>query len=220
VAYNAWTHIMQRTFENDGVVLYINGVAVDRFQADYEAATLAITPTPNRNLYVGAGSGGGTNFFTGQIDNLKLAVAGAVAGGGPDYGVVNLAADNDYIAFALPNMGFVTGDVNGDGVVNGTGTGPAATDDVRFFIDHWLAERRVDNILVGDLTSRTTLGDLNFDGRTSLADWAILRTAHGAGSGLDLEALLAGVPEPSTVAIAAWATVFLCGLARKRLRFA
>ena len=104
-------------------------------------------------------------------------MAGAVAGGGPDYGPVNLAVDNDYIAFALPNMGFVTGDVNGDGVVNGTGTGPAATDDVRFFIDHWLAERRVDNILVGDLTSRTTLGDLNFDGRTSLADWSILRAA-------------------------------------------
>ena len=54
VAYNAWTHIMQRTFENDGVVLYINGVAVDRFQADYEVATIAITPTPNRSIYVGS----------------------------------------------------------------------------------------------------------------------------------------------------------------------
>ena len=32
MTYNAWTHIMQRTFENDGVVLYINGVAVDRFK--------------------------------------------------------------------------------------------------------------------------------------------------------------------------------------------
>ena len=220
VTYNAWTHIMQRTFENDGVVLYINGVAVDRFQADYEVATIAITPTPNRSIYVGADSGGDANFFTGQIDNLKLAVAGAVAGGGPDYGPVSLAADNDYIAFALPNMGFVTGDVNGDGVVNGTGTGPAATDDVKFFIDHWLAERRVDNILVGDLTSRTTLGDLNFDGRTSLADWSILRTAHVAGAGLDLEALLAGVPEPSTAAIAAWAALVFCGLARKRRKFA
>ena len=60
----------------------------------------------------------------------------------------------------------------------------------------------MNNILVGDLTSRTTLGDLNYDGRTSLADWSILRAAHGAGAGLDLGALLAGVPEPSAAALA------------------
>jgi hypothetical protein len=115
----------------------------------------------------------------------------------------------------LQTYTLVQGDVNGDGVVNGTGTGPAATDDVSFFIAHWLAERRVNNILVGDLTSRTTLGDLNYNGWTSLADWSILRAAHGAGAGLDLGALLAGVPEPSTAALAALAAMAICGLPRR-----
>jgi hypothetical protein len=217
VAFNQWTHIMQRTITNTGVALYINGVAVSRFNAGYTASTVAVTPTPDRNMYVGAGSGGTTNFFTGQVDSLKLGVYGDnTAGGGQNWGNFDLAVDNDYIAFALPNMGFVNGDVNGDGVVNGTGSGPAATDDVRFFIDHWLAERRVNNFLIGDLTSRTTLGDLNFDGRTSLADWNILRNAHVGGAGLDLDALLAGVPEPSTAAIAALAALLVSGLARKR----
>ena len=74
----------------------------------------------------------------------------------------------------------------------------------------------MNNILVGDLTSRTTLGDLNYDGRTSLADWSILRAAHGAGAGLDLGALLAGVPEPSAAALA-WrvAAMAIYGLARR-----
>jgi hypothetical protein len=215
VTYNGWTHIMQRTFENDGVALYVNGVAVSRFNADYEVNTNAITPTPDRGIYVGAASGGATNFFTGQLDNLKIAVAGAVMGG-TDFGAVNLATENDYIAFAVPNMGFANGDVNGDGVVNGTGTGPAATDDVRFFIDHWLAERRVNNIVVGDLTSRTTLGDLNFDGRTSLPDWHILRSAHVGGASLDLGALLAGVPEPSTLSLLGAALSAALGFSRRR----
>jgi hypothetical protein len=163
-------------------------------------------------MYVGAGSGGGSNFFTGQIDSLKLGVFGDnTAQGGQNWGNFDLGVDNDYIA----NLHLVQGDVNGDGVVNGTGTGPAATDDVSFFIAHWLAERRVNNILVGDLTSRTTLGDLNYDGRTSLADWALLRAAHGAGAGLDLGALLAGVPEPSTAALAVLTATAICGLARR-----
>jgi len=216
VAFNQWTHIMQRTISNTGVALYINGVAVSRFNAGYTASTIAVTPTPDRNMYVGAGSGGTTNFLTGQVDSLKLGVYGDnTAQGGQNWTDFNLGVDNDYIAFALPNMGFVNGDVNGDGVVNGTGAGPAATDDVSFFIAHWLAERRVNNILIGDLMSRTTLGDLNFDGRTNLADWNILRSAHGAGARLDLDALLAGVPEPATVVLAAWAALLVSGLARK-----
>ena len=172
VAFNGWTHLMQRTFGNGGVAVYINGVAMSRFNAGYTASTIAVTPAPNLNMYVGAGSGGATNFFTGQIDNLKLGIYGNnTAQGGQDWTDFNLGVDNDYIA----NLNLVNGDVNGDGFVNGTGTGPAATDDVSFFIAHWLNERRVNGFVIGDLTSRTTLGDLNYDGRTSLADWNILR---------------------------------------------
>jgi hypothetical protein len=217
VAYNQWTHIMQRTFENDGVVLYVNGVAISRFNADYEVTTLPISPAPNLDIYVGAGSGGASNFLTGQVDSLKIGVAGQM-GTTPNYGPVNLAVDNDYIAFALPNMNFVNGDVNGDGVVNGNGTGPVGTDDVSFFVNQWRIrpEKRINNILVGDLTTRTTMADLNFDGRISLADWGILRAAHVGGASLDLEALLAGVPEPSTGALMSIVLLSLAGLTRRR----
>jgi hypothetical protein len=62
------------------------------------------------------------------------------------------------------------------------------------------------------------MGDLNFDGRTSLADWAMLRAAHGAGASLDLASLLgASIPEPSTAAIAvAGLVVFGSALRRRR----
>jgi hypothetical protein len=111
----------------------------------------------------------------------------------------------------------VNGDVNGDGVVNGNGSGPVATDDVSFFIDHWLDQRTVNGFVMGDLTSRTTLGDLNFDGRTSLADWAILRGAHAAGASLDLGALLgASIPEPSTAALAFLAALAIGAVATRR----
>lgn len=109
---------------------------------------------------------------------------------------MNIGTQNDFIA----SRNLVAGDVNGDGVVNGTGSGPAASDDVRFFIDHWLDERRVNGFLTGDLLSRTTMGDLNFDGRTSLADWSILRNAHAGGASLNLASLLGTtVPEPTTI---------------------
>jgi hypothetical protein len=217
VQYNQWTHIMQRTFDNDGVALYVNGVAVSRINADYEEDTVA--EAGNLNMYVGANSGATANFFTGQLDDIKLHVAGVytpMANPIPvNWGVVNLGTDNDFIA----GRNLVPGDVNGDGVVNGNGSGPAASDDVRFFIDHWLDQRVVDGLQVGDLTSRTMMGDLNFDGRTSLADWAMLRAAHGAGASLDLGALLgASIPEPSTAAIAVAGLVVL-GTALRRRRW-
>jgi hypothetical protein len=99
VAFNQWTHLMQRTFGNGGVAVYLNGVAVSRFNAGYTASTIAVTPTPDRNMYVGAGSGGGTNFFTGQLNSLKLGVYGDnTAQGGQNWGDFNLGVDNDYIA--------------------------------------------------------------------------------------------------------------------------
>jgi hypothetical protein len=125
---------------------------------------------------------------------------------------VNLGTENDFIA----SRNLVAGDVNGDGVVNGDGLGnDAATDDVRFFIDHWLDERRVNNIIVGDLTSRTTMADLNFDGRTTLSDWSILRNAHAGGASLDLASLIgSSVPEPSTLLLIGMGAMF-CGTIRR-----
>jgi hypothetical protein len=215
VAYNQWTHIMQRTFDNDGVALYVNGVAVSRFNDNYTESVLG--GVGSTNLYVGTNSGATGNFFTGQVDDVKLHVAGVytpMANPIPvNWGAVDLGTENDFIA----SQNLVAGDVNGDGVVNGNGSGPAATDDVRFFVDHWLDERRVNNFLIGDLTSRTTLGDLNFDGRTSLADWAILRGAHAAGASLDLASLLgSSIPEPSTAAIAAIALAAIGSACRRR----
>jgi hypothetical protein len=214
VAFNQWTHVMQRTFDNDSVALYVNGVAVSRFNADYEEATGG---SGDLNMYVGANSGAIGNFFTGQIDDIKLHVAGVFTPqDNPipvNWGAVNLGTENDFIA----NQNLVTGDVNGDGVVNGTGSGPVATDDVSFFISHWLDLRTVNGFVMGDLTSRTTMGDLNFDGRTSLADWAILRGAHAAGASLDLGALLgASIPEPSTAVLVCLALAAIPGWCRRR----
>jgi hypothetical protein len=214
VAYNQWTHISQQTIGLGGVAVYVNGVAVSRFNAGYNQTT---QPADNRNIYVGTNLGATGGFFTGQLDNLKIGVYGVFVPQNPpipvDWGTFNLATDNEYIA----SLNLVQGDVNGDGVVNGNGSGPAASDDVRFFVDHWLDERRVNNILIGDLVSRQTMGDLNFDGRTTLADWAILRTAHVGGASLDLAALLGGnIPEPSTTALIVLSLLSLAGLARRR----
>jgi hypothetical protein len=215
VAYNQWAHIMQQTFTNGGVAVYVNGVAVSRFNAAYNLTTL---PADNNNIYVGTNLGAAGGFFTGQLDNLKIGVYGEFVPLPPldpipvQWGNLDLATDNEYIA----SLNLVHGDVNGDGVVNGTGTGPAATDDVRFFIDHWLDERRVNNFLIGDLTSRTTMGDLNFDGRTTLLDWWILRNAHAGGASLDLAALLSNVPEPSTMGLFAVTLLALTGFVRRR----
>jgi hypothetical protein len=216
VAYNQWTHISQQTIGLGAVAVFVNGVAVSRFNAGYAQTTGA---GDNRNIYVGTNLGATGGFFTGQIDNLKIGVYGTFIPQPPaqpipvDWGTFNLAVDNEYIA----SLNLVQGDVNGDGVVNGNGSGPAATDDVRFFVDHWLDERRVNNFLIGDLVSRQTMGDLNYDGRTTLSDWAILRAAHTSGASLDLAALLgSNVPEPSTTALVALSLLSLAGFVRRR----
>jgi hypothetical protein len=147
VAFNQWTHVMQRTFDNDSVALYINGVAVSRFNADYEEVTGG---TGDLNMYVGANSGATGNFFSGQLDDIKLHVAGVFTPqDNPipvNWGAVNLGTENDFIV----SRNLVNGDVNGDGVVNGNGSGPVATDDVSFFIDHWLDQRTVNGFVMGD----------------------------------------------------------------------
>jgi hypothetical protein len=217
VAYNEWTHIMQRTYDNDGVAVFVNGVAVSRFDATYTEDTAG---AGDLNMYVGAATGATSGFFTGQLDGLKVAVAGSYIPPPPatpipvEWGTFDFGAENDYVA----SLGLVDGDVNGDGMVKGDGTGDTATDDVSFFIAHWLDEQLVNGFVIGDLTSRTTMADLNYDGRTSLADWQILRSHHGGGASLNLGALLAGVPEPTTAALLAMAIFSFGGVFGGRRR--
>ena len=88
----------------------------------------------------------------------------------------------------------VVGDLNGDGVLLGDGTGPAATDDVTTFLDNWLATGG------GGVSERYARGDLNFDGRTDLSDWALLNRLNPA-MGNAVLAVLSGVPEPTTLCL-------------------
>jgi hypothetical protein len=91
-------------------------------------------------------------------------------------------------------------DINGDGMVNGDGTGPAGLDDVTAFISYWLQSSP---------PGTTPLpADLNFDGLVSLADWGILNTA---GPNLGRAVLAAihdlSVPEPASWMLALFSAV-------------
>ena len=79
----------------------------------------------------------------------------------------------------------------------------------------------INNVRVGDLTTFSQ-GDLNFDGTTDLLDLRqMLDALPGAGSGAGLNAsalfALAGVPEPSSLLLAA-TTAFMLGAIRRRRR--
>jgi glucose/arabinose dehydrogenase len=97
----------------------------------------------------------------------------------------------------------LAGDVNQDGVVNGNGSGPAASDDVAAFIAGWKSTGWTSNY------DRFTHGDMNFDGTTNLLDWYILTTHHQNLSTLDLVNFLKGssVPEPTSALLVLAATM-------------
>ena len=91
----------------------------------------------------------------------------------------------------------LNGDINLDGVVNGDGSGSILTDDVSAFVAGWRHEQAT-----GDIQSWKQ-GDLNLDGTTDLADFALLRNALGGSvSAAQFTSLLnAGtntIPEPAT----------------------
>ena len=158
-------------------------------------------PLANLNMYVGANSGARGKLLhrpgrRHQTPRCRYLYAARRTRFPCNWGAVNLATENDFIA----SRNLVPGDVNGDGVVNGNGSGPPPPTMSASSSIIGSMSASVNSFLMGDLTSRTTMGDLNFDGRTSLADWAMLRAAHGAGASLDLASLLgASIPEPSTV---------------------
>jgi len=88
----------------------------------------------------------------------------------------------------------IIADLNQDGVVAGDGRGPMETDDVTTFVAGWLS------VGGGSIVERYSRGDINLDGITNLADWAILNRENAA-LGAAVLRRLSGVPEPATFMI-------------------
>jgi hypothetical protein len=216
VDFGQWTHVMELAGFNDpddgrsnlGGALLVNGVAV--------ATSGEVHPDSNFQLYsfnegalaIGSNQAGDANHYHGVLDDVRLffwgnnsrqsAPPGEGNSGnrnGQDWGDLNLAEDNDWIANELADLGVTSpADVNLDGSVDMT--------DVTAFIPDFGSVRVVDNLQVGDWISRQN-GDLNFDGAVDLNDAFILNDGLiGAGfsAGLDLS-LLEGdqVPEPTAL---------------------
>lgn len=149
---------------------------------------------------------------------------------GEDYGTFSLFADNEWIKNAIDTdpalMGtLLAGDVNRDSEVSGDGTGPVGSDDVSAFVAGWLSENRFqsadDGLITAGDWNTWGLGDLNLDGRTSLADALILHNellANGSDSGLDFGLLAGGttVPEPTAITLLGLATVGLILIRRQK----
>ncbi|MBN1852312.1 MAG: hypothetical protein JW829_06295 [Pirellulales bacterium] len=233
VTSNTWHHVLvvdsNAPGAYDDAYLFVDGVAVMAASGSYNGGS-------DLPLVLGASTGetpGTSNFFNGVIDDLEMFVMGT-SNGDPfevppvlptNYGVFNAGEDNDFIAA----QELVPGDLTGDRLVQGDGSGGMAEhDDVGVFIQHWRERNLVNGVQVGDLFSRG-MGDFDFDGFVELTDWHILRTHHANGASLDLGELLAGagVPEPSSIwllsafliAMGCWRTTCRRGLVPCWLRY-
>ena len=218
VPLNQWSHVMHYTNGNASA-LYVNGIAVTAKVGGYydNGATVA-----EKSIVLGADitSDGDTvtasNYFKGQMDDFQVLVAGnnSTQTAGANYGAFNLGVDNQFVA----QQGLTIGDVTGDGLITGNGTG-GANDDVKKFIENFRYTQRINGVVVGDLNTRTQHADLNFDGVTDLRDWYILANAHVDAGSLDIASLLAShsVPEPSALALASIVAVS-AGVLRKHRR--
>jgi hypothetical protein len=199
-ALNQWTHIMHRSFTDTAAVLYVNGIAVPGGLTEGNYNGGLVTTGAAADITFGASFNKTTNFFTGQLDNFVIGVAGNTTGvvGGKNWGVIDLRVDNDFIRQEL--VGKDLADVNLNGVVN--------QEDVDIFLANW---RKTFPVIaggraVGDLNSRK-LGDLNIDGVVNLQDAFILHANFAAGSGGgSFELSMLGVPEPAS------AVLMVCGL--------
>jgi hypothetical protein len=222
VQYNQWTHVMQRTFNATNGALFINGVAVrvsPTSNPNYYSIAGAAVGTANDDMVLGSNLAGDGNFFQGDMDDWVFSVAGnnSTSPNGANYGGINVGLDNQYIVA----QNFVAGDLNGDGQVNGDGTGAAASDDVSFFVAHFLQRRTVDGAQIGDIISRTQMGDLNFDGITNLADWYIVTQNYAGAASLDIGGLLSAgnVPEPTTAGLTILGLLSMIGVCGRRRKF-
>jgi hypothetical protein len=179
-------------------------VAVAASAGSYEDSVTALS--------IAANQAGDNNFYHGLLDDVHMFLWGDnSAAGGMDYGTLNLADDNEWIANQLATLGVTdAADVNLDSDVD--------NDDVLAFVDGWKSKRVVNGIQVGDWISRQA-GDLNWDGIVNIRDAVILDqglSASGAGS-IDFGRLLSGgyeTPEPSSWALLAIAMLF-AGCCRK-----
>ena len=116
------------------------------------------------------------------------------------------------------NQFSIAGDVNLDGVVSGAVVNGTPTGDLAAFVSGWNNQQGA-----GDILSWKK-GDLNQDGKTDFADFAILRGQLGGSvTAAQLSSLVASaspaanaVPEPNSIAIAAGAGVAWWYLRRRR----
>ena len=215
VVFDDWTHVGVHRQFGQGIILYVDGVAVTRTGSTYDEADTA-------NLVVGSNtagdeiafSGGTGEFFNGVIDQIEIYVwgesdEGPLAEPAEDFGDFNFARDNGFarLPFAEGGLSKVDGDVTNDGTLDSA--------DVDAFVAGWLSMNFVEfepdfggseNNPVVDVSS-LGLGDLNYDGVTDISDAFLLHQAllsAGVSGGLDFSRLVAGVPEPSTM--------LLCGV--------
>jgi len=96
-------------------------------------------------------------------------------------------------------------DINGDGQVQGDGTGTFENDDVVAFISLWLQPNTIEN---------PNPADFNFDGTTDLDDWVFLNRFDPAMGAAVLAAL--AVPEPGSLALTLALTGMLFGRRGRR----
>ncbi len=226
VVGDTWYHVMHHISPSAGANQFTSAVYIDGIAISVNEGSMGPTDAVvGLALLVGAedrfslGFVVPHNFFQGVVDELEMYVYGD---NGTNYGTFDLFADNDWIAneiaTTVPGGVLTGGDVNKDGSVNGDGTGAVGSDDVSAFIAGWRSENVVQDITVGDWLTWDN-GDLNHDGRTSFADWFILRANHPNGPALNLSALVgaANVPEPSSMVLAGLALAGI-GLGRFRSR--
>lgn len=178
----------------------------------------------------------GSSVFRKNPSTNKWELAGIVnavftftnqPGGTAVYGDLTTFADLSYYRNSIYSIinshpaYSLLGDLNLDGVVSGNGTGSAATDDVTAFVQGWGSQQAT-----GDINSWKK-GDLNLDGKVDVLDFLMLRQAFNAsGSGASLQSLSAlvgqgsgtgGVPEPSSILLAATGAALLVWLRRRRI---